>query len=186
MITDSEGMQILAAASVHDEREPSVVQARGWAAAMNHLEITLEEAIEAVHRWYIANPDDRIRPGHIGPVVQEMRAQAYRERRRIERDAERQAIQAQMGPPPPVRDRTEDVQALVSGLMDRYRNWPETGDPDMRRRQREWSPELAQRADAASRAKARAIVAASRAQRTPDAQVVDQDDAMIRPAGTDQ
>ena len=173
MITPAQVAEVLAVASEIDGREVTMPMAQVWALALQHGQITHEEAMAAVPMFY-ADPDTGtrwIRPADIVRITQAIRIEDAQSRRRLEQQARHKLPPAGTpgGPPaqPPLRDRREDLHALLSSVRvtsTGHQRWPLTGDPDMRRAQTTSpSPEARAAADKASRLKALAIVAESRA-----------------------
>lgn len=83
-MTPDEALQVLATASAFDERKPSRVQAIVWAEELSDTGITLDEAMAAVRAYYRANPDGRVRPGHLLPHVLAARRDALARARQVE------------------------------------------------------------------------------------------------------
>lgn len=174
-LTQAHDLNTIAAA--FDNREPSTAADTAWAAALTHLGVEFADAEQAIIEHY-AESNDWIMPADVG-----YRATAIRRNRehaaRREADQARHALPA-APPNPTVRDRTEDLRTMVNNLMGQYRNWDPIGDPDMRRRQTHSpNPEARLAADEASRAKARAIVAESRARRNAEQANLDQDTTRV-------
>lgn len=155
------------AADPEQARQELKSQAQAWLLAIQHSapKLTIAAACEAVVRYHAETSGrpmavaDLIR---IGSAIQaEERAEAHREAMRA-----RHALPAEMRrEPQPTRDRSEDLRALIAGLMARYRNWDEVGDPGTRERQAAMHPELAEKHQQARHARAMAIARERSAER---------------------
>ncbi len=77
----ADAMEVLAVASAFDERKPSNVQAIVWAEELTQLRISKVEACEAVRRFYRAEPDKRVKPGHLPAYVAELRRERLQQAR---------------------------------------------------------------------------------------------------------
>jgi hypothetical protein len=172
-----EAAEVLAVAAELDSRiEVTAPGARTWALALTHGGVRYAEAMAAVPMHY-ADPQRghyRVTVADLVRIAGEIRAEDARlariEAKRIER-AELEAagaLPAGSSAGTPLRDRREDLRKLIESFRvdpDGHERWSLTGHPSVRRQQAgSVSPEVAAAAEAASRAKARAIVAASRAE----------------------
>jgi hypothetical protein len=175
MITPADAAEILTIAQSLDGRDtPTRAMATAWSGALTYAGVEADEAQAAVIMYYAdpANGRRRITTTAIIALVQGIRAERWRADERQRRDTERRELEAAgyIRPEsdlPPLRDRREDLRKLLESFRrrpDGTDRWDPVGDPTMRRRQADSvNPEARAAAEEASRAKARAIVAESRA-----------------------
>lgn len=88
-VSPADAAEVLAVAAIYDDREPTEVAAVEWALVLTEMGVTAHEAAAAVRVHYIENPDTRVRPGHLLPIIKAVR----RDRAERERTAAALAIE---------------------------------------------------------------------------------------------
>lgn len=84
-MNEREAVHVLAVCSSYDGRKPSTVDAQTWAYELKHVE--RDTAVEAVRNFYRANPDGRIRPGHVTEYASGQRKPGLERSSRVENAA---------------------------------------------------------------------------------------------------
>lgn len=140
-------------------RQEMIAQARAWQMAIQHSapDLTAESAAQAVVRYHAEVSGRPMAVADLIRIGQQIQTAVEARARREELAARHRLPPGERPQPRNVRDRSEDVRALVAGLVEQHGNWDQVGDIRTRQSQAARHPELAAKYHDAKVAKTMAI-----------------------------